>query len=262
MHTFLTNITSSWSVYDALIEGVSASETLTDFAAGLHWFAALRSNALGLAMSPAEGRTSVSLAGHVMGRSIRDVAAFSKSWNWADASMGVSAINSWYNDPERVKDWVAEYGLELTESSAFTYLLPSMRGKRVTVVGHFGGLERIAEECELTILERNPQGGDLPDPACEFVLPESDFVILTSTTVLNKTLPRLLELSRNAHVTLAGPTTTFWPGWFNQGVDLISGVVVEEPMRVLQLAREGGSTTFFVRGARMINIANPLTVLT
>ena len=258
MNTFPTNVVHSWRIFDALIEGIRESGKLTDFAAGLHWFASLKSTSLGLAMSPAEGRSSVSLAGQVKNRAIRDIAAFSKSWNWADASMGISAINSWYNDPVKVMDWVRDSQLEIQETNAFSHLLPRMKGKRVTIVGHFGGLEPIAAECDLTILERNPGGDDIPDPACEYVLPGSDFVILTSTTMLNKTLPRLLELSGNAHVTLAGPTTTFWPGWFDHGVDMISGVLIDEPDRVMQLVKEGGSSTFFGRGARMVNILNPV----
>ena len=38
----------------------------------------------------------------------------------------------------------------------------------------------------------------MPDPACEYILSEQDVVIMTATTLINKTMPRLLALSRNA----------------------------------------------------------------
>jgi uncharacterized protein (DUF4213/DUF364 family) len=66
--------------------------------------------------------------------------------------------------------------------------LEKLRGKRVAVIGHFRDLERIAAVCHLSILERRPEPGDLPDTACEFVLPEQEVVIMTATTLINKTL--------------------------------------------------------------------------
>jgi len=248
---------SFWSVYDALINDVSSGERIRSFAAGLHWFAARGESSLGLAMGPPEGRSAVSVAGRVAGMPLREVAALSKSWNWADASLGMAAINAWHNAPEHVAEWTNKAGLEEIHSNIFTRLLPRMKGRKVAVIGHFFGMDEVAKSCDLTILERKPGRGDTPDPACEVVLPEAEFVIITGTTMINKTLPRLLELSKNAYVALAGPTTTLWPGWFERGVDMLAGVVVDEPERVLQLVQEGGAHTFFGNGARMVIYERP-----
>jgi uncharacterized protein len=73
----------------------------------------------------------------------------------------------------------------------FTSLREEMCGKKVAVVGHFQGLERIAEICNLSVLERRPQPGDYPDPACEYILREQEVVIITASTLINNTMPRL-----------------------------------------------------------------------
>ena len=39
---------------------------------------------------------------------------------------------------------------------------------------------------------------DMPDPACEYVLPQADFAFITGVTLENKTAPRLLELAKDA----------------------------------------------------------------
>ena len=83
-----------------------------------------------------------------------------------------------------------------------------MRGKKVAVVCHVMGLERVAEICTLWILERKPQPRDLPDSACEYILAEQDIVVMTASTLINKTMPRLQALSGGAQIMVAGPTTS------------------------------------------------------
>jgi uncharacterized protein (DUF4213/DUF364 family) len=241
-----------WALYEALIAEVDSGEKIRSFAAGLHWFAAQSGSSLGLAMAPAEGFDSVSAAGRVSGMSLRDASVLSKSWNMADASLGMATLNSWHNAPERVAAWTSRMSIAEAHSNIFDHLLPRIKGRKVAVIGHFHGMEEIAKVCELTILERKPGRGDTPDPACEVVLPQAEFVVITGTTMLNKTLPRLLELSKGAHVCLAGPTVSLWPGWFENGVSMLAGVVVEEPDRVMNLVREGGAHTFFGNGAKMV----------
>jgi uncharacterized protein (DUF4213/DUF364 family) len=186
---------------------------------------------------------------------LREVAQRSKSWNFADAALGMAAVNAHFNAPNRIRALEADAAFSThTGTNAFEYMLPRITGKRVTVVGHFRGLERMAEHCDLTILERKPQPGDLPDPACEDVLPGSDFVFITATTMINKTLPRLLALSGNAFVSIVGPTTPLTPLWFDLGVSLIAGLVVEDVSSVWPVIQEGGQHSFFDRGTRMVQI--------
>ena len=244
-----------WTVYDALVDEVNPAATIGAFAAGLHWFGVRSEEGLGLAMAPPEGRAAPTDAGRIAGRGLREVAARAKSWNFADAALGVAALNAHHNAPARVRRLLDDprYASH-TGTNAFEFMRPRIVGKRVTVIGHFRGLEQLAEVCELTILERRPQPGDLPDPACEDVLPRSDFVFITGTTLINKTLPRLLELSRGAFVSLVGPTTPLTPRWFDLGVDLLGGLIVEDAPAVWPVVQEGGQHSFFDRGTRMIQI--------
>ena len=75
---------------------------------------------------------------------------------------------------------------------------------------------------------------------------------MTATTLINKTMPRLLALSRDAFVCVVGPTTPLTPLWFDLGVDLIGGLVVEDVPAVWPVIQEGGQHSFFDRGTRMI----------
>jgi uncharacterized protein len=244
-----------WTIYDELCAGVPADVSVRAFAGGLHWFGVQSGRALGLAMAPREIPSTPSLAGRVAGQELHTVAALSKSWNFADAALGIAALNSHYNDPARILDWAqsSDYSLQ-PGANAFDTMLPRIVGRRVAVIGHFRGLEKLAEVCRLTILERRPQPGDAPDPACEVVLPEAEYVFITATTLINKTLPRLLQLCPNAFVAIVGPTTPLTPLWFELGVDMIAGLLIDDVPAVWQIVHEGGQHAFFAHGTRMVQI--------
>ena len=80
-------------------------------------------------------------------------------------------------------------------------------GKRVAVIGHFPfAAAALSAASELFIFERNVLDGDLPDTAAEYVLPTCDCVFITGSAFVNKTMPRLLELSRSAQTIIVGPS--------------------------------------------------------
>jgi len=244
-----------WRIYDELTVGIDPAARVDAFAAGLHWFGVRSDEAMGLAMAPPEGRAAPTGAGKIAGLRLGEIAQRAKSWNFSDAALGVAAINAHHNAPARIRPLFDDprYATH-TGTNAFEYMLPRVVGKRVTVIGHFRGLDKMAEHCDLTILERRPQQGDLPDPACEDVLPRSDFVFITGTTLINKTLPRLLALSRGAFVSLVGPTTPVTPRWFGLGVNLIAGLVVDDVPAVWPIVQEGGQHSFFDSGTRMLQV--------
>jgi uncharacterized protein (DUF4213/DUF364 family) len=77
----------------------------------------------------------------------------------------------------------------------------------VGVIGHFPRLESLAwVAAEMFIFERIPQPGDYPDSAAEYLIPTCDVLIITGTSVINKTAPRLLELAQGLEIYLVGPS--------------------------------------------------------
>ena len=102
-------------------------------------------------------------------------------------------------------------------------------GKKIALIGHLslqpGALDGASE---VYIIERSPKQGDYPDPACEYLLPDCDIVIMTASAAVNKTLPRLLELSRDAQTIIIGPTTPMCPELKALGISRLSGMVVRD----------------------------------
>jgi len=248
-----------WEIYDTLIEAVPPDSTVQACLAGLHWFA-VRSEGMGLAMTPREGTTCLPRAGEIAGMRTRELAAWVKSWNLHEAAFGLAAINSALNGPISIERSAGLCSGQPPDEDVFTNLLNVLRGKKVAVVGHFRNLERVQAVCELSILERIPQPDDFPDPACEWILPEQDFVVITATTLINKTLPRLLKLSRNARVILAGPSTPLTAKLFEFGIDMLGGLVVEDETTVWTAIQEGGQHRIFHRGSCKVNLSREVAV--
>jgi uncharacterized protein (DUF4213/DUF364 family) len=244
-----------WSLYDDLIAAIPPELTVSDCTVGLHW-TLVRSLGVGIAMTPPEGERRLRLPGPVRGAKVRDIAALAKSWNGFEAALGVAAINSFINTPTVVPaDWLSPRPAA-PGGSTFEQMLPEIAGKRVAVVGHFPNLDLIAGACSLHILERRPQSGDFPDPACEYLLPSMDYVFITGSTLINKTLPRLLELSRQATTVVVGPTTPLTPLLFRYGASRLAGSVVRDPQAVWQQVVEGGDRSIFQNGVEMVQSRN------
>lgn len=242
-----------WGVYDELLAGLPEDVRIDACLIGRSW-CVVRSEGTGLAMTYRGGMGEGEVPPPYKGRRVAEVAGLIKSWSLPDASLGVAALNSVYNSPGRVAGWLDKPLDAVRSDAAFDELLETVAGKKVAVIGHFPGMERMAERCALTVLERVPQEGDLPDFAAEYVLPEQDFVFITGTTLTNKTLPRLLELSADAVTILLGPSVPLTPLWFDRGVDILAGTVVLDQQAVWEAGLDGVHKQIFGRGAAMVQI--------
>lgn len=243
-----------WKLYDELIAAVPEDAVVSECLAGLSWFL-VRSTGIGVAMRPREIDVPVRNAGKIAGMKLRDLASWIKSWDSYEAAMGLAAVNSSLNAQQSLQKNCGTFLDETQTQDVFTCMQDELRGKRVAVIGHFHNLERISGICELSILERKPVQGDLPDPACEYILPEQDVVIMTATTLINKTMPRLLALSRNARVMVAGPSTPLHPLMFEHGIDLLGGLIVDDEASVWRAVAEGGREALFTQGGRMVKVS-------
>ena len=241
-----------WLLYERLIEGIPGDVTVEDYGIGVAWTYVKAGGSLGLALTVRQ-RAGEPHHSPIIGISLREVAALVKSWNFLEASLGMAAINCWYNRPQRAK----ALGLLDPErgqgGDAFRVFGDAVKGKKVAVIGHFPHLEKtLAPICKLSILEREPQKGDYPDSACEYILPHQDFCFITGMSLTNKTLPRLLELSQRGQVCLVGPSAPLADVLFDLGVNCVSGFTPVYQDRCLEALRRGVKQGIF-RGGQMVN---------
>jgi uncharacterized protein (DUF4213/DUF364 family) len=110
-------------------------------------------------------------------------------------------------------------------------------------MGRFPFVPRIRPQvAELFVLERRPSPDTLPEEEGETHIPVSDVVAITSMTLLNGTLDRLLLLRKPGATTiLLGPTTPLSPLLFEHGIDYLCGSIVEADKAVLRAVSQGAN---------------------
>ena len=212
---------------DELISSLSdKDEVVRDVRVGVTWSGVLSRN-LGLAKTEQTAHVSgVKDVGKLIGKSALELAEYSKSWNLLEAGIGIAALNS-LMEPEgntlNVLDFIIEKG----------------RGKKIAMVGHFPRTDEIRESAQdLWIIEKMPKLGDFPDTAAEHLIPLADIVAITGATLINKSLQRLLELSRG-YTIVFGPSVPMSPVLFNWGVDMIGGSKVVDTENALLKISQG-----------------------
>jgi uncharacterized protein (DUF4213/DUF364 family) len=246
-----------WQLYDALVEGIPEDVQVIDYAIGANWSYVQAECGMGVAFTVKGGANKVQRINY-RGKSLKDMAQLCRSWNFEDATLGMAAINAWFARPEMLEPLGAVFDRPASspkgrlDADAFAQYNAELRARadagdpaKVCVVGHFPFIEKMAEYSELTVLERNPQADiDTPDPACEYIVPSTDYLFTTGITVTNKTAPRLLELAENAKVIMLGPSTVMNPALFRFGVDMLAGSVVNDPERASWACKDGAGMSF------------------
>lgn len=248
-----------WQLYKDLIAGIPEGIGVKRLVLGEQWAYCEAESGVGVSMMVRGGAGGMRLRVAAGDLELRDLAALSTSWSFVEATAGVAALNAWYSSlPVATANGLI---IDAGENDGFRVYKELVAGKKVTVVGHFPLIERMGDICDLTILERTPSPGDIPDPACEYIIPEQDYLFSTGITLQNKTMPRLLQLAREGgtQVILVGPSVVPAPVLFNYGVVCAAGaIVLPERAEKVKLAMEQGSkSNIFGEGLQKMRIEKP-----
>lgn len=213
-----------FQLYDTLIGGICSDAAVTGTLMGRSWTAVETASAFGMAMTTPVDTVPGMLDRAYIGMPLGTLAQAAKSWNFTEAGFGMAAINAYYNTQQRLEQLNA---CEPFENYCTRGL--DLQGKRIGVVGHLHMPPSVSAQAgEVVILERNPRAGDYPDSACDWLLPRCDVVIITASTLVNKTLPHLLDLCKNAYTILAGPSCPLCPQLLELGIHRIAGLVITD----------------------------------
>lgn len=162
--------------------------------------------------------------------------AYARSWNFLEAGIGIATLNSLLDVKGKRKN-------------AFDIIKEVGRNKRIVMVGHFPDIKDLQEIArDVWVLEKNPQPGDLPDTAAEYLIPKADVVAITGSAIINKSLERLLELSRGKFTVIMGPSTPMSEVLFDYGAEVLAGVRVKNPARVMRKISQGGGMVSQLKG--------------
>jgi len=212
-------------IYDTIINSVPKGERIVDTSAGDSWsLAETDSGNVGIAMTTLGSTRPPIFSESFIGRDVQEAAQTIVSWNFEEASLALAAANACFNTVTRMKEFNCKEPFDNYCTRGLDVI-----GKKLGIVGHLKMPEEVRNAAsEYYILELNPRPGDYPASACEWILPQCDIVIITGSSLINKTLPRLLTLCRNAYTILAGPSVPLCPALLNLGIDRLAGLIISD----------------------------------
>ena len=225
---------------DDLIESVKENDApVKNVTLGVSW-TAVNARYCGLAKTygiPVKHGNYVTDMGNLTQKTSLELAQYAKSWNLTEAGIGVAAINS-----------MITLKKELIDLNAENFVLEKGRDKKVVMVGAFPFMDKLKSiSKQMIVLELDPyqldaKKGVLPDSAAEYVIPDCDLFIITGSTLINKSMERLLSLARKSkpYTVVMGPSTVMSEILFDYGADMIAGAEVINPDAIIRKISQSG----------------------
>ncbi|RJS75135.1 hypothetical protein CW712_05365 [Candidatus Bathyarchaeota archaeon] len=182
-------------------------------------------------------------AGSVAGRSSLDVINMALSPKLVEAAIGIAAVNA-------LSSMAFEIYPEKYVSSNVDVLELIKAGDIVTMIGYFGPLvsEITRKTSELYVSEMKTivdnRVNILSQSETSEALSASDVVLISGSTLVNKTMNEILSLTGNAReVVLLGPTASVVPQpLFKRGITAVMGIRILNPEKMLRVISEAGGT--------------------
>ena len=163
--------------------------------------------------------------------SMSELIGFLKSNILLKASLGMAALNSLIDPPEKC-----------TKANAFKLIQSKAAGKNLGIIGHFHFVNRFCDAVKnCWVFEKLPCENDLPADKISEYLPQCDVVVITGQTIINNTLAEILSYSKKAYKILLGPSVPLSSVLYDYGIDVIAGVKISKCEQVNRFIRQGAN---------------------
>lgn len=226
-------------LYRDLTLGV-ANDEVRQIVCGPRWLMVQGPAGVGLAYLPRSAKELVVRLPALKRMSLRQLAELSASWDPLEMALGIAAINAHYN---RV-DLEAEMGNGAD-------LFGGEVG-RVVVVGAFPGLADSLPNPQ--VIETEPRAGEFPTVAMDTLLPGCAAAVVASSSLINRTLPRILRLAHGSRVAMVGPATPMTARLHHYGLEVLGGLVIRDPAGLAAAIRAGAMPREFTRFGQYMHI--------
>lgn len=245
-----------WQLYDALIEGIPKECKVDELVCGAHSTLVRCGEGYGFSVVMYQDNLPPTTTSKLPGMNLRDLAACIKSWNLIEASIGQAAINAYYNAlPVARKNGVCISSSQYTEDRIYDPFISYqniIRNKKIALIEHFPYVEQLFQPvCDLSVLAREPEEGEYPYSAAEYILPSCDYVFITCSSLVDKSLPRFLKLSKAAHVVVVGPSTPLAPVLSQFGVSNLAGFVIKNGEKATRICSGQENSRIYSTGQKV-----------
>ena len=197
---------------------------------GLNWTMVYAGDYCGIARSPergTEGARSILTEAGFRGRPLKELANMLCSTDALSRSMGLAAINAFWNQPP-----------ETAEKPGFARF--EAPGDGLVIIGGFRDAQKRLPNAK--IVEREPMCDDVPVADCNAAITGAKYLAITAQTLMNGSLEPLLRATPNvAFRMLIGPSAPLCPVLLDYGLNDVSGTAVWDSAATEQFILETGT---------------------
>jgi len=189
---------------------------------------------------------AVGFAGRLEQKTALELANLVYSNSYTETGVGLAAINAMLPPISNPVDLSGE-----------EYIARHGADSRVAVIGHFPFVSSLRDQVrKLWVLELNPREDDLPASAAPEIIPQADILVITASTLVNHTFESVFALRKpDAKVLLLGPSTPLSSVFFDYGVNVLSGSIIQNIDGVLPLVRQAATfRQIRNQGVRLVTI--------
>lgn len=232
-------------IYKKLIDralSLANNHTIVDIRIGLRYTAILLDNdSCGLAFTFQSGSACgchlMGEAGRITGQPVSELIPLLAEKNFLRASVGLAAVNAVLNAPDIARDNgnVIE-ALQVSPDDTFG------------MIGEFKPILSAMKKTtdRIYVFEQNlSKGSDLyPEDTIPKYLPKCDVVVVTATSIINKTVDDVLSHCKNARqVAIVGPSTPLYAdAYAGTSVTLLAGSLPRDIDHLLEIVSQAGGT--------------------
>jgi uncharacterized protein (DUF4213/DUF364 family) len=188
--------------------------------------------------------------GTIKGKKAIEVIHYALSDNLLASSIGIATINA-----------IANQQIENAIEGDILDIISLSSNITVGMVGFFTPLiDPLKKSVKKLYIFEEKDVTNFPDvypsKKTSEILSECDVVIISATSLINKTIETLLDQSKNARETvILGATTPFLPQVFiKKGVTILSGIKVVNNKSILRIVGEGGGMRNFKNTIKKVNV--------
>lgn len=227
------------NLYRDLALGVGDGE-VRRITCGSRWVMVEGEAGVGLAYLPRSPRELIPQLPRLTRLGLRGLAQLTASWDPVEMALGVAAVNAHYNRCDL-------QGLSGNGAATFR----DCDGP-VVMIGAFPGLQGMYPES--SVIEADPRPGEYPLVAMDALLPGSAAAVINSSALINRSLPRILRLTRHGRAALVGPATPLTPRLFDYGLEVLGGFIVQDRDGLAAAIRAGALPKEFGRFGRYVHL--------
>ncbi|MCY4301572.1 MAG: DUF364 domain-containing protein [Aestuariivita sp.] len=216
-----------------LANSVEDDTEVDEVLVGLNWTMVRAKSYAGIARSPERGTggaRTVRKGEPIAGRSLRCLSQWLCSLDPLRRSIGLAAINAYWN---RV-----DLGAAVSENWGLSAFEPPGHG--LVIVGGFRDAQRRLSAAR--VVEREPKENDIPESESHRALQSATSVAITAQTLMNGSLePLLTRIGRQAKRVLVGPSAPVTPLILEGGIDRVSGLAITNSEAAIAFIKETGT---------------------